>query len=209
MDVKLIVPMFSEFQATRRSQLWAVQEAMLLRKSSLLSTLSKSYATKAVREVARVAGRFNERLVLSLASCPTCILMDDELNILPTSSHVARIAPLPLADDGTPAVPTASASSAAELKELVASLADTQVQVVALWAPWLQLGRRCAFKGDQPASAAAISCVNSREHRPHVSMACSLQGLCACSLVWCTPYNTLDQPEKPHLFSARILYNPS
>ena len=78
--------------------------------------------------VAPAAGRFNERLVLSLASCPTCILMDDELNILPTSSHVARIAPLPLADDGTPAVPTASASSAAELKELVASLADTQVQ---------------------------------------------------------------------------------
>ena len=77
--------------------------------------------------VAPAAGRFNERLVLSLASCPTCILMDDELNILPTSSHVARIAPLPLADDGTPAVPTASASSAAALKELVSSLADTQV----------------------------------------------------------------------------------
>lgn len=34
------------------------------------------------------AGRFNERLVLSLASCRNCILMDDELNILPTSTHV-------------------------------------------------------------------------------------------------------------------------
>ncbi len=32
-----------------------------------------------------VSGRFNERLVLSLASCANCILMDDELNILPTS----------------------------------------------------------------------------------------------------------------------------
>ena len=36
------------------------------------------------------AGRFNERLVLSLASCQNCILMDDELNILPTSTHVSR-----------------------------------------------------------------------------------------------------------------------
>jgi hypothetical protein len=32
-----------------------------------------------------VTPRFNERLVLSLASCPTCLLMDDELNVLPTS----------------------------------------------------------------------------------------------------------------------------
>ena len=47
-----------------------------------------------------VAGRFNERLVLSLASNPACILMDDELNILPTSSHVANIKPLPRDDDG-------------------------------------------------------------------------------------------------------------
>ena len=34
------------------------------------------------------AGRFNERLVLSLATNPACLLMDDELNVLPTSSHV-------------------------------------------------------------------------------------------------------------------------
>ena len=84
--------------------------------------------------------------MLSLASNPACILMDDELNILPTSSHVARIAPLPLADDGTPAVSTASSSSAAELKELVASLADTQVRVVPLLALWLRLDRHCALR---------------------------------------------------------------
>ena len=48
----------------------------------------------------RHTGRFNERLVLSLASNPACILMDDELNILPTSSHVANIKPLPRDDDG-------------------------------------------------------------------------------------------------------------
>ena len=34
------------------------------------------------------AGRFNERLVLSLASCPHCLLMDDELNVLPTSTLI-------------------------------------------------------------------------------------------------------------------------
>lgn len=35
-----------------------------------------------------VTGRFNERLVLSLASCPHCLLMDDELNVLPTSTLI-------------------------------------------------------------------------------------------------------------------------
>lgn len=45
-----------------------------------------------------LAGRFNERLVLSLASCPHCLLMDDELNVLPTSSLIRHIAPLPTGD---------------------------------------------------------------------------------------------------------------
>jgi N-acetyltransferase 10 len=72
------------------------------------------------------AGRFNERLVLSLASNTACLLMDDELNILPTSSHVARIAPLPLTEDGLPDVPGAGGSRA-ELRELVDSLKETQV----------------------------------------------------------------------------------
>ena len=73
------------------------------------------------------AGRFNERLVLSLASNTACLLMDDELNILPTSSHVKHIEPIQLHPDGTPAVPNSEAQSAAELKDLAASLEDTQV----------------------------------------------------------------------------------
>ena len=72
------------------------------------------------------SGRFNERLVLSLASNTACLLMDDELNILPTSSHVASIASIPLTEDGLPDVPGAGGSQA-ELKELVESLKDTQV----------------------------------------------------------------------------------
>ncbi|KDD71299.1 DUF1726 hypothetical protein, partial [Helicosporidium sp. ATCC 50920] len=36
---------------------------------------------------AQVVPRFNERMVLSLAASPCVLLTDDELNILPTSSH--------------------------------------------------------------------------------------------------------------------------
>ncbi|KAK9918544.1 hypothetical protein WJX75_004887 [Coccomyxa subellipsoidea] len=73
-----------------------------------------------------VTGRFNERLVLSLASNTNCMLMDDELNILPISSHVRDgLKPVPVKEDGTPDIP-GSGESAAELKELVESLSDVQ-----------------------------------------------------------------------------------
>lgn len=42
------------------------------------------------------AGRFNERFLLSLASCITCVVMDDELNVLPISSHIRSITPVPV-----------------------------------------------------------------------------------------------------------------
>ncbi|THF98208.1 hypothetical protein TEA_016571 [Camellia sinensis var. sinensis] len=35
-----------------------------------------------------IVPRFNERFLLSLASCTACLVVDDELNILPISSHV-------------------------------------------------------------------------------------------------------------------------
>ena len=66
--------------------------------------------------------------MLSLASNPNCLLMDDELNVLPTSSHVKGIAPVPLGEDGRPDVPGSGAEAAAELKDLRESLADTQVR---------------------------------------------------------------------------------
>ena len=53
--------------------------------------------------------------------------MDDELNILPTSSHVQSITPLLTAPDGA-----TTNRPAAELKELVDSLADTQVSWLSL-----------------------------------------------------------------------------
>ena len=38
-----------------------------------------------------VEPRFNERFILSLGSCETCIAIDDELNILPITSHIKEI----------------------------------------------------------------------------------------------------------------------
>ncbi|XP_021905351.1 RNA cytidine acetyltransferase 1-like [Carica papaya] len=45
------------------------------------------------------AGRFNERFLLSLASNKACVIMDDELNILPISSHIRSITPVPVKED--------------------------------------------------------------------------------------------------------------
>ncbi|PIN13145.1 putative P-loop ATPase fused to an acetyltransferase [Handroanthus impetiginosus] len=47
----------------------------------------------------QASGRFNERFLLSLASCKACIVMDDELNILPISSHTKSITPVPARED--------------------------------------------------------------------------------------------------------------
>lgn len=73
-----------------------------------------------------VIPRFNERLVLSLAKCASCILMDDELNVLPTSTHIRNIKPVPVNADGSLAIETEMSHAATELKELQESLVDVQ-----------------------------------------------------------------------------------
>ncbi|KAL0629057.1 RNA cytidine acetyltransferase [Plecturocebus cupreus] len=76
------------------------------------------YRTEAHQDV---VGRFNERFILSLASCKKCLVIDDQLNILPISSHIATIEALP------PQTPDESLGpSDLELKELKESLQDTQ-----------------------------------------------------------------------------------
>lgn len=65
-----------------------------------------------------VAGRFNERFLLSLSVCPTCLVIDDELNILPVSSFARAIKPV----DGH--MVGEETSTQKELRELKASLAD-------------------------------------------------------------------------------------
>nr|XP_033329080.1 RNA cytidine acetyltransferase [Megalopta genalis] len=46
------------------------------------------FRTEAHRDI---VGRFNERFLLSLASCKRCLVVDDQLNVLPLSSHNLKI----------------------------------------------------------------------------------------------------------------------
>uniref|UniRef100_A0A670HTS1 RNA cytidine acetyltransferase n=1 Tax=Podarcis muralis TaxID=64176 RepID=A0A670HTS1_PODMU len=76
------------------------------------------YRTEAHQDV---VGRFNERFILSLASCKTCMVVDDQLNILPISTHVADIAAIPPRSQEESLSPQDM-----ELKELKENLQDTQ-----------------------------------------------------------------------------------
>ncbi|XP_005046440.1 PREDICTED: RNA cytidine acetyltransferase [Ficedula albicollis] len=76
------------------------------------------YRTEAHQDV---VGRFNERFILSLASCKTCLVIDDQLNILPISSHSANITPVPPQSQEESLRP-----QDLELRELKESLQDTQ-----------------------------------------------------------------------------------
>uniref|UniRef100_A0A4W5MBX0 RNA cytidine acetyltransferase n=1 Tax=Hucho hucho TaxID=62062 RepID=A0A4W5MBX0_9TELE len=75
------------------------------------------YRTEAHQDV---VGRFNERFILSLSSCKTCVVIDDQLNVLPISSHIANIKPVP------PKTQDSLSPQEQELNELKESLQDTQ-----------------------------------------------------------------------------------
>uniref|UniRef100_M3ZYS7 RNA cytidine acetyltransferase n=1 Tax=Xiphophorus maculatus TaxID=8083 RepID=M3ZYS7_XIPMA len=75
------------------------------------------YRTEAHQDV---VGRFNERFILSLSSCKNCVVIDDQLNILPISSHMANIKPVP------PKTQDGLSPREQELKDLKESLQDTQ-----------------------------------------------------------------------------------
>lgn len=67
-----------------------------------------------------VVARFNERFILSLGKCDSCLVVDDELNVLPISGgkHVKQLPPPDVEAEGkTP--------KAKELEEIKESLADT------------------------------------------------------------------------------------
>ncbi len=67
-----------------------------------------------------VVARFNERFILSLGNCESCLVVDDELNVLPISGG-KNVKPLPPAlseDEATPAKK--------ELKDIKDNLAETQ-----------------------------------------------------------------------------------
>lgn len=67
-----------------------------------------------------VSARFNERFLLSLASCRSCLVMDDELNILPISRASRSIVAVPKRDvDDTVDPP--------ELKDIKESIKETEI----------------------------------------------------------------------------------
>lgn len=76
------------------------------------------YRTEAHQDV---VGRFNERFILSLASCKTCMVIDDQFNLLPFSSHALNIQPLPAKSLDAGLSPLEQ-----ELQNLKESLQDTQ-----------------------------------------------------------------------------------
>ncbi|KAL0478988.1 N-acetyltransferase [Acrasis kona] len=69
--------------------------------------------------------RFNERFLLSLSSCHSCLVLDDELNILPLSSHVKDIKAVVLQDE-TRSKDHILSEAEKELADLRESLKDTQ-----------------------------------------------------------------------------------
>ncbi|ORX58725.1 DUF699-domain-containing protein [Hesseltinella vesiculosa] len=75
------------------------------------------YRTEAHHDV---VGRFNERFILSLGASESCLVVDDELNVLPISKgkHVKPLPPVS-GDD-------AKTEQQVELEELKESLADTE-----------------------------------------------------------------------------------
>ena len=68
-----------------------------------------------------VTARFNERFILSLGSCESCLVVDDELNVLPVSGG-KNIKPLPPPDPDSQTNPVINK----ELNDIKESLADSQ-----------------------------------------------------------------------------------
>ncbi|XP_075234624.1 RNA cytidine acetyltransferase l(1)G0020 [Lycorma delicatula] len=74
------------------------------------------YRTEAHKDV---VGRFNERFLLSLTSCSRCLVVDDQLTVLPISSQVLVLEPVPKDESEKP--------SDIELKNLKESLSETKL----------------------------------------------------------------------------------
>ncbi|KAI6207695.1 RNA cytidine acetyltransferase [Aphelenchoides besseyi] len=73
------------------------------------------YRTEAHQDV---VGRFCERFILSLSDCKSCVVMNDQLEVLPISSHIVNLEPLP------PALKNEMSSAEEELTKLKAEMAD-------------------------------------------------------------------------------------
>ncbi|KAJ1361073.1 RNA cytidine acetyltransferase [Parelaphostrongylus tenuis] len=67
-----------------------------------------------------IVPRFNERFILSLAGCKDIVVVDDQLNILPISSHISTLERI------EPSPKSATSPSEDELKALKESMKDTK-----------------------------------------------------------------------------------
>lgn len=68
-------------------------------------------------------GRFNERFLLSLATNPNCLLLTDQLDVLPFAQHAAHVAPLARTRADDPGQQTRVTPEQAELRALQAHVA--------------------------------------------------------------------------------------
>ncbi|KAI1731465.1 helicase domain-containing protein [Ditylenchus destructor] len=84
---------------------------------TLTMDVHSRYRTEAHTDI---VARFNERFILSLASCKSCVVMDDTLNVLPISSHISKLEALPTS------VTNELSAHARELKELQIAMEDTK-----------------------------------------------------------------------------------
>jgi N-acetyltransferase 10 len=83
---------------------------------SLTMDVHKRFRTNAEQTM---QPRFNERFILSLGSCERALVVDDELNILPISSHIRQITAIPRSEDE-------GREESKQLREVKDSLKDTQ-----------------------------------------------------------------------------------
>uniref|UniRef100_A0A8R1I198 RNA cytidine acetyltransferase n=1 Tax=Caenorhabditis japonica TaxID=281687 RepID=A0A8R1I198_CAEJA len=75
------------------------------------------YRTEAHNEI---TARFNERFILSLASSPSILVLDDQLRVLPISSHIENVEAIPAAQK------KAQSESDAELASLKEAMKETK-----------------------------------------------------------------------------------
>ena len=100
-----------------------------------------------------VVGRFNERFLLSLASCKRCLVVDDQLNVLPLSSHNLKV-------EAAQKLP--SSEEQPELNALKESLQDTQ--------PISSLVNCCKTIDQAKALLKFIECISEKTLRSTVSL---------------------------------------
>ncbi|XP_061717144.1 RNA cytidine acetyltransferase [Cydia pomonella] len=110
-----------------------------------------------------VVNRFNERFLLSLADNPRCLILDDNLTVLPISSKTAQVEPVNVTPERTNP----------KLPELVSSLSDTP--------PAGPLVALCRTYDQATALIAIIDTLASKTSRPpHCLTAARGRGKSAC-----------------------------